>query len=130
MSDLYRMARNKINAILEKHRISDDILEAELFDAAMEIRSFQVGAPVDRRRNHKAVKAAESITRLTVPDIMLDEVIELVGDEPDFADMRRAYADWIRAGKPREGWTWLKWMDRNRKPATQGSNGQPLKVYR
>lgn len=80
---------------------------------------------------HPAVKLAKSITRASIPEIMVDEIIKALGDKPDEQRARSCYAAMVkRTGKP-SAWWWLDdYAGTNQRPAAVGSSPTSVVEWR
>lgn len=133
MSDMARKFRRKVSALMEKYGIEEPALEDELFDLMTFARAYQPDkqASGPDKSKHPAVRAVHEITGTMPAPILFDEIIDLVGAQPDTADMRRAYADWLRGGRNAQSIIWLKWMNQNRrKPQAPASKADPFAAMR
>lgn len=125
-SDLQGYTRRKIAALMEKYRIEDDSMEAELIEACWAVRAWQPSGPVKAR--DKRLELVERIAGVRVDDDAVDAVIALIekiGDafaEPALIKARR---DWRLKGRDPKNWTWITWAATAFRAAQQPAQQEP-----
>lgn len=115
-----------------RHGIKDDQMAYEIVQLCLtpDSPAGQNGS-TPYRWGHPAIKAAKEITRASVPEIMVDDIIAKLGDSPDIQRARACYRRMVtNTGKPGAWW----WLDdyaagRDGSSRQQATAFKPAAVY-
>lgn len=115
---LNRIVSSGVKRLLEKYGIQDQALAAEIVALCFEARAFVVEArPPTVWWEHPAIKLAKAITGQRVEQVMAEEIVGALGDEPDERLVTEVYRAWVKQGRSRyEPWGWLDYVKRREVP--------------
>lgn len=126
------MIRRRIESVLRKYNISDDIITTDLYSLIADLlrESLQSG---DNTWNHPAIRAVKQVCRENIPAGIFPSIIETLGGSPDIEKLTACYTEWHSRGKARGGWGWvLEWykdgIPEKYKAADKNSRSLPFNV--
>lgn len=121
---LNRIVSSGVKRLLEKYGIQDQALAAEIVALCFEARAFVVEArplstagPPTVWWEHPAIKLAKALTGQRVEQVMAEEIVGALGEEPDERLVTEVYRAWVKQGRSRyEPWGWLDYVKRREVP--------------